>query len=157
QPAIRDQVRLKPDTTEGSARDSVLTRPHPIDVTTRAAEVSARDLVPTRPHTTDVTTQAGSINVPVVSGFNRTAIRGEIEFRDLTFAYGDRVVLDHISVRISAGQKVAIVGPTGSGKSTLVSLLARLHDPPSGAVFLDGVDIRDLPLAVLRGAIGFVP
>ena len=47
--------------------------------------------------------------------------------------------------------------PTGSGKSTLISLLPRLHDPPPGTVFVDGVDVRDLPLAVLRGAIGFVP
>jgi ATP-binding cassette subfamily B protein len=49
------------------------------------------------------------------------------------------------------------VGVTGSGKSTLISLLARLHDPPSGTVFIDGVDVRNIPLAVLRGAIGFVP
>jgi ATP-binding cassette subfamily B protein len=66
-------------------------------------------------------------------------------------------VLSHISVRIEAGQTVALVGPTGSGKSTLISLLARLHDPPPGTVFVDGVDVRDLPLADLRGSIGFVP
>jgi ATP-binding cassette, subfamily B, multidrug efflux pump len=85
-------------------------------------------------------------------------IRGEIEFRDLTFAYGAAApVLDHVSARIEAGQTVALVGPTGSGKSTLISLLARLHDPPRGTVFVDGVDVRDLPLATLRGAIGFVP
>jgi ATP-binding cassette subfamily B multidrug efflux pump len=85
------------------------------------------------------------------------AVRGDIEFRNLTFSYNGRVVLDRVSAHVEAGQTVAIVGLTGSGKSTLVSLLARLHDPPPGTVFIDGVDIRDIPLAVLRGAIGFVP
>jgi ATP-binding cassette subfamily B protein len=80
-----------------------------------------------------------------------------IEFRDLTFTYGDRPVLRHVSASIAAGQTVALVGPTGSGKSTLISLLARLHDPPPGTVFVDGVDVREISLAALRGAIGFVP
>jgi ATP-binding cassette subfamily B protein len=66
-------------------------------------------------------------------------------------------VLDHLSARIEAGQTVALVGPTGAGKSTLISLLARLHDPPRGTVFVDGVDILDIPTPVLRAAIGFVP
>ncbi len=85
------------------------------------------------------------------------AVAGAIEFRDLTFAYGDRTVLEHVSARIEAGQTVALVGPTGSGKSTLISLLPRLVDPPPGTVFVDGVDVRDLALSQLRGAIGFVP
>jgi ATP-binding cassette, subfamily B, multidrug efflux pump len=84
-------------------------------------------------------------------------IRGAIEFRNLSFAYGDQHVLDNVNVRIAAGQTVAIVGRTGSGKSTLLSLLARLHDPPPGAVFIDGMDVRTLPLATVRGAIAFVP
>jgi ATP-binding cassette, subfamily B, multidrug efflux pump len=84
-------------------------------------------------------------------------VRGEIEFRNLSFTYGDRVVLEDVSVRIEAGLTVALVGPTGSGKSTLISLLPRLFDPPPGTVFIDGVDVRDLPLAQLRRAIGFVP
>jgi ATP-binding cassette, subfamily B, multidrug efflux pump len=84
-------------------------------------------------------------------------IRGGIEFRNLSFAYGDRPVLHDIDVRIAAGQTVAIVGRTASGKSTLLSLLARLHDPPPGTVFVDGMDVRTLPLATVRGAIGFVP
>ena len=84
-------------------------------------------------------------------------VAGAIEFRDLTFAYGTPPVLDRVSVRIEAGQTVALVGPTGSGKSTLISLLPRLFDPPPGTVFVDGVDVRDLALAQLRGAIGFVP
>ena len=88
---------------------------------------------------------------------SKMTLRGDIEFRNLTFAYGDRLVLDGVSGRIDAGQTVALVGPTGSGKSTLISLLARLHEPPRGTVFIDDMDVRDMPLAVLRGAIGFVP
>lgn len=84
-------------------------------------------------------------------------ITGAIEFRDLVFSYGDTPVLKHVSATIEAGQTVALVGVTGSGKSTLISLLARLHEPPPGSVFIDGVDVRDIPLATLRGAIGFVP
>ncbi|MCC7417946.1 MAG: ABC transporter ATP-binding protein [Acidobacteria bacterium] len=83
--------------------------------------------------------------------------RGDIEFRDLVFRHGETLVLDHVSAHVRAGQTVALVGPTGSGKSTLISLLARVHEPPRGTVFIDGVDVRDLPLAALRAAIGFVP
>lgn len=88
---------------------------------------------------------------------SRAQIRGDIEFRDLTLAYGDVVVLRHISATLPAGTTTAIVGATGSGKSTLLNLLPRLNDPPPGMVFVDGIDVRDMPLAVLRGAIGFVP
>ena len=87
---------------------------------------------------------------------SRDEILGDIEFRDLTFAYGDRVVLRRISARLPAGSTTAIVGATGSGKSTLLNLLPRLNDPPPGTVFIDGIDIRDLPLGVLRTSIGFV-
>ncbi|OFW01608.1 MAG: hypothetical protein A3I61_06205 [Acidobacteria bacterium RIFCSPLOWO2_02_FULL_68_18] len=84
-------------------------------------------------------------------------IAGRIEFRRLTFAYGDHVVLHQISAVLPAGTTTAIVGATGSGKSTLLGLLPRLHEPPVGTVFIDGIDVRRLPLEVLRGAIGFVP
>jgi ATP-binding cassette subfamily B protein len=84
-------------------------------------------------------------------------VRGEIEFRDLTFSFDGRPVLTDISARIPAGGTAAFVGLTGSGKSTLLSLLPRLYDPPPGTVFIDGVDIRRIPLGVLRGAIGLVP
>ena len=85
-----------------------------------------------------------------------TTIQGAIEFRHLTFRYGDVEVLHNVSLTIPAGTTTAIVGATGSGKSTLLSLLPRLHDAPAGTVFVDGVDIREIPLATLRGAIGFV-
>ena len=84
-------------------------------------------------------------------------VRGRVEFRNLSFAYNGRPVLDRVSVTIEPGQTLAIVGATGSGKSTLVSLLPRLYDPPPGTVFIDGLDVRQIPLAVLRGAIGYVP
>jgi ATP-binding cassette, subfamily B, multidrug efflux pump len=86
-----------------------------------------------------------------------TEIRGEVEFRGLSFAYDGRPVLEDVSLRVPAGSTVAIVGPTGSGKSTLVSLVPRLYDAPAGTVFVDGHDVRRLPLPVLRGAVGFVP
>jgi ATP-binding cassette subfamily B multidrug efflux pump len=84
-------------------------------------------------------------------------IRGRIEYRGLTFAYGQRRVLHDVTATIEAGQTVALVGPTGSGKSTMIALLARLHDPPPGTVFIDGIDVRRIPLATLRSSIGFVP
>jgi ATP-binding cassette subfamily B protein len=86
-------------------------------------------------------------------------IGGEIEVRRLTFAYGtDRPpALRDVSLRIAAGSVVAVVGPTGAGKTTLLLLLARLWDPPPGTVFLDGHDIRALPLPALREALGVVP
>ena len=80
-----------------------------------------------------------------------------MEFRDLSFSYDGRPVLRAIRFRVAAGTTVAIVGPTGSGKSTLVSLLARLFDPPPGTLFVDGHDVRRIPLEMLRGAVGFVP
>jgi ATP-binding cassette subfamily B protein len=85
-------------------------------------------------------------------------LRGDLEFRGLSFAYEpDRPVLQDVSLRVQAGQTVAVVGATGSGKSTLVSLIPRLFDPPPGTVFVDGVDVRELPLSRLREAVGFVP
>jgi ATP-binding cassette subfamily B multidrug efflux pump len=81
------------------------------------------------------------------------AIRGDVEFRHLTFGFGGEPVLQGLSITIPAGTTAAIVGSTGAGKSTLLSLLARLHEPPPGTVFVDGHDVRHLPLSVLRGAI----
>jgi ATP-binding cassette, subfamily B, multidrug efflux pump len=82
---------------------------------------------------------------------------GDITLRHLSFAYAGTTVLDDISLTVPAGHTLAIIGPTGSGKSTLLALLARLHDPPAGTVFIDGIDVREMPLGTVRGALGFVP
>lgn len=102
-------------------------------------------------------------------------IRGELEFRDLTFSYEPagagigngasgngaggyaRPVLRNVNLRIPAGTSLAIVGPTGSGKSTLVGLIPRIYEAPRGSVLIDGRPVTDFPLEALRRQIGFVP
>ncbi len=96
------------------------------------------------------------------SGFGPEAVlQGEIEFRHLNFSYGDgpdaTPVLRDVSLHIPAGSSLAIVGPTGCGKSTLVNLIPRLYDAPEGALLIDGRPVREYPLAVLRRNIGMVP
>lgn len=89
-------------------------------------------------------------------------IHGAVAFRGLTFAYardgeGETPVLADVDLRVPAGQTVAVVGRTGAGKTTLLSLIPRLIDPPEGMLAVDGADVRRMPLARLRGAIGMVP
>jgi len=86
-------------------------------------------------------------------------IHGAVSFRGLTFSYleGETPVLADVDLRVPAGQTVAIVGRTGAGKTTLLSLIPRLIDPPEGTLHVDGADVRRMPLARLRGAIGMVP
>ncbi len=87
-----------------------------------------------------------------------TPVTGGIVFRNLTFAYPNApAVLHDINLQIPAGSSLAIVGPTGSGKSTLVNLIPRLHDAAPGTVLIDGRPIRDYTLATLRHSIAFVP
>ncbi len=85
------------------------------------------------------------------------AIRGELTFENVSFRYEDEPIFDHLSLHVPAGSTLALVGTTGSGKSTLVRLLARVYDPQEGRILIDDIDIRDLPLDVLRRQIGYVP
>lgn len=100
---------------------------------------------------TQAVLQPGDRRLPVSN------VRGEVHFEDVTFAYGDHTpVLKYLSLKIPAGNTVAIVGATGSGKSTLVKLLLRLYEVNGGRITLDGVDVRELAPQDLRQAIGLV-
>jgi ATP-binding cassette subfamily B protein len=96
---------------------------------------------------------------PVVaaSGPPENELRGEIEFRGLNFAYNGTPVLRDVNLRIPEGTSLAIVGPTGSGKTTLVDLIPRIYDADPGSVLIDGRPVREYPLEFLRRNIGFVP
>jgi ATP-binding cassette subfamily B protein len=91
------------------------------------------------------------------SGKPEPDIAGEIEFRNLNFSYEGKQVLHDVNLRIPAGSSLAIVGPTGSGKTTLVSLIPRIYDADPGTVLIDDREIREYSLASLRKSIGFVP
>ncbi|MBD2084259.1 ABC transporter ATP-binding protein [Coleofasciculus sp. FACHB-542] len=100
---------------------------------------------------TPIAIHSGHISLPVAS------VRGEMELKDVTFAYNGRnPVIQNLSLHIPAGKTIAIVGSTGSGKSTLVKLLLRLYEIQSGTVTLDGIELRDLKLRDLRSCIGLV-
>ena len=106
----------------------------------------------------------GEADADQASVGSQDSIRGEIEFRHLSFAYpsgsdaaASPAVLHDINLNISAGSTLAIVGPTGGGKSTLAALIARLWEAPPDTLFLDGRSIREYPLDSLRRAIGYVP
>ena len=86
-----------------------------------------------------------------------SAIRGEVEFRSVDFAYGNVTVLRDVSFHVPAGGSLAIVGHTGSGKSSLVNLIPRLFDVTAGQILIDGVDVKEYSLPQLRRAIGYVP
>lgn len=98
---------------------------------------------------TDIGIVEGDVSIERVSG--------DIEFLDLGFSYqGREPVYKGLSLKINSGETLGIVGSTGAGKTTLMSLLMRLHDPQSGSVKLDGIDVRDLTLECLRGSIALV-
>ena len=85
------------------------------------------------------------------------SLKGDIEFKEVSFAYNNEPVLKNINFKIEAGRTAAIVGPTGSGKTTLINLILRLIDSTSGTILFDGKNIRSIRLKVLRKNIGYVP
>ena len=100
---------------------------------------------------TPINIPSGHISLTVSS------IRGELALNQVTFAYqGRNTVIDNLTLQIKAGENIAIVGSTGSGKSTLVKLLLRFYEPQEGKITLDGIDIRDLKLSDLRAGMGLV-
>src|SRR5580692_5619396 len=99
---------------------------------------------------------ADGVEVKVTKA-NSRGLEGEIEFRNLNFAYNGKPVLRDVNLRIPAGSSLAIVGPTGSGKTTLVSPIPRIYDATAGSVLIDGRPVREYGLEFLRANIGFIP
>lgn len=93
-------------------------------------------------------------NPVVVSPIDATTLNGTVEFRDVSFSYGDEPVLANISFSARPGQTVGILGPTGSGKSTLAKLLCRYYDVSQGSILLNGRDLREYPLETVRRTVG---
>jgi ATP-binding cassette, subfamily B, multidrug efflux pump len=117
-----------------------------------------QEILSQQPEIADVSTLALDNGATGASPVRETAdIQGEIEFRNLNFAYNGVSVLKDINLSIPAGSSLAIVGPTGSGKTTLVNLIPRIYDADPGSVLIDGRPIRQFPLDSLRRHIGFVP
>ncbi len=85
-------------------------------------------------------------------------IDGAVEFKDVSFGYEeDKKILSHVSFRVNSGDTIALVGPTGAGKSTIVNLISRFYDIDQGSILLDGIDIRDIKLRSLRQQMGIMP
>jgi ATP-binding cassette subfamily B multidrug efflux pump len=145
QPEIADVVQIGPSGHRviGSSENQA------VQITRSPDHPMTRSVSPDDPITRSVSPDDPITRSPDISG--------EIEFRNLNFAYNGTPVLKDINLRIPAGSSLAIVGPTGSGKTTLVSLIPRIYEADPGAVLIDGRPIRQFPLDALRRHIGFVP
>jgi len=105
----------------------------------------------------EIADRTGSLNPAQLNPAQASSQAAEVVFDSVSFAYRpDEPILQDFSIRIAPGEHVALVGPTGSGKTTVIRLLCRLYEPQQGRILLDGVDIRDLPLASLRQRLGVV-
>ena len=105
----------------------------------------------------EIADRTGSLNPVQLNPAQASSQAAEVVFDSVSFAYRpDEPILQDFSIRIAPGEHVALVGPTGSGKTTVIRLLCRLYEPQQGRILLDGVDIRDLPLASLRQRLGVV-
>ncbi|MBE6728408.1 MAG: ABC transporter ATP-binding protein [Ruminococcaceae bacterium] len=98
----------------------------------------------------DIKDEAGAVDI--------TDVKGKVEFKDVTFRYSEEneEVLNHINLSINKGENIALVGPSGGGKTTICSLIPRFYDIESGSISVDGVDVRNITLSSLRGNIGIV-
>lgn len=108
----------------------------------------------------DIISTPSKIKAPANSRLLPSTPRGIVAFHNVSFAYPNNPkhpILNNVTLSIAPGEKVAIVGPSGSGKSTILSLLLRFFDPQSGSIYVDGLDIKDVPLDDLRGRFGIVP
>ncbi len=144
---LKEEPAIADDPNTLSASSASLSEPSRPSESSRLSKLSSRSVV-----------KGSASPVPGPYPAMQGDIRGDIEFRHLSFAYSTGPeVLSDITLHIPAGTSLAIVGPTGSGKSTLVSLIPRLQDAAPGQVLIDGHPIREYPLADLRAAIGFVP
>ncbi|HVZ15973.1 MAG TPA: ABC transporter transmembrane domain-containing protein, partial [Terriglobales bacterium] len=104
-----------------------------------------------------LTSKPDIVDSPDADKLKNVEIRGDLEIRDLDFSYNGTRVLHDINLKVPAGTSLAIVGPTGSGKTTLVNLIPRIYDSAYGTVLLDGRSLQDYPIELLRRNIGFVP
>jgi len=139
QPEIADEVQIGPSEEIGPSGDRV------IGSSKNQPSLAQSDQI------------AQSVQITRSPDHPITRFSGEVEFRNLNFAYNGVSVLKDINLRIPAGSSLAIVGPTGSGKTTLVNLIPRIYDAAPGAVLIDGRPVRQFPLDSLRRHIGFVP
>ncbi|MFS9055404.1 multidrug ABC transporter ATP-binding protein [Streptococcus oralis subsp. oralis] len=100
-----------------------------------------------------------SIKNPSQAQAADSSVQGQVEFRDVTFRYSQNseAVVEHVTFKAEAGQTVAFIGSTGSGKSTLVNLIPRFYDVSSGQILVDGVDVQDYNLEDLRNKVGYIP
>src|ERR1700688_3369116 len=123
-----------------------------------ASMVRIQEILSQRPEIADEVALASNNGAPGEDAGRSTGqIQGEIEFCNLNFAYNGVSILKEINLRVPAGSSLAIVGPTGSGKTTLVNLIPRIYDAAPGAVLIDGRPIREFHIDSLRRQIGFVP
>ncbi len=128
---------------------------HPIDKITSVLEMYPKGIAGFKRFISLIDTEPDLADRPNAMTVN--SLRGDIVYNDVSFGYSDdSKVFEHLNLKISAGETVAFVGPSGAGKTTICSLLPRFYDVTSGAITIDGIDIRDMTQASLRSQIGIV-